>query len=388
MGRRSAAVLDVRSADVTVVVGQRGVNNTFVIQGMYTQPYKGYADAEFFDTQDLQEAVFAALDEASAEAGVRIRELYVGVPGEFLSVRTQRCFMRFENKRKIVRADVKALYESEPKENFGDAAVIRKEAAYYVLSDRRRAFDPVGMVSNSLEGQFCYFLADNRFIDCMDNFLAEYGIRRREYLPSSQAQALYLLPRSARMAGAILWDVDKISMTFSVLEGEGVVWQQACSAGGGHVTAQVFADGNIDIPFEIVEAMIGKINLSGRDDDKTTIEYVDKMRSYTLPMQFLKEKVKEGLDLICEVINKCLELCGDRNIEYKPILLTGGGITGIRGAREHLTNRLNKVVEIIAPNLPYYNKASQSSLLSLLDMALATKRENSFFYKLFNGFGG
>ena len=82
MGRRSAAVLDVRSADVTVVVGQRGVNNTFVIQGMYTQPYKGYADAEFFDTQDLQEAVFAALDEASAEAGVRIRELYVGVPGE------------------------------------------------------------------------------------------------------------------------------------------------------------------------------------------------------------------------------------------------------------------------------------------------------------------
>ena len=60
----------------------------------------------------------------------------------------------------------------------------------------------------------------------------------------------------------------------------------------------------------------------------------------------------------------------------------------IRGAREHLTNRLNKVVEIIAPNLPYYNKASQSSLLSLLDMALATKRENSFFYKLFNGFGG
>ena len=109
MGRRSAAVLDVRSADVTVVVGQRGVNNTFVIQGMYTQPYKGYADAEFFDTQDLQEAVFAALDEASAEAGVRIRELYVGVPGEFLSVRTQRCFMRFENKRTIVRADVQAL---------------------------------------------------------------------------------------------------------------------------------------------------------------------------------------------------------------------------------------------------------------------------------------
>ena len=390
MGRRSAAVLDVRSADVTVVVGQRGVNNTFVIQGMYTQPYKGYADAEFFDTQDLQEAVFAALDEASAEAGVRIRELYVGVPGEFLSVRRQRCFMRVENKSKIVRADVKALYESEPKENFGDAAVIRKEAAYYVLSDRRRAFDPVGMVSNSLEGQFCYFLADNRFIDCMDNFLAEYGIRRREYLPSSQAQALYLLPRSARMAGAILWDVDKISMTFSVLEGEGVVWQQACSAGGGHVTAQAYFEEPTaqDVPFSVMEALIGKINLASMDDAGVTVEYTDRRASYAVSVGFLKGCVQDGLDVLCDLFGQFFELSGDPGLYYRPIYLTGGGITEIRGVREYLSMRLGRVVDILAPQVPSYEKAAQSSVLSLLDMALHRRREKSFLYKLFHGIGG
>ena len=293
MGRKSAAVLDVRSSDVTVVIGQRGVNNTFVIQGMYTQPYKGYADAEFFDTKDLQEAVFAALDEASAEAGVRIRELYVGVPAEFLFVRTQRCFMRFENKRKVVRADVQALYASEPQEDFGGATVIRKEAAYFVLSDRRRAFDPVGMVSNSLEGQFSYFLADDRFIDCMDNFLAEYGVRRREYLPATQAQALYLLSRSARAAGAILWDVDRISMSFSVVEGEGIVWQQACSAGGGHVTAQVYFEEKSasEVPFYVLEALVGKINLASMDEAGVTVEYTDRQATYTVSAAFLKSCV-------------------------------------------------------------------------------------------------
>lgn len=152
--------------------------------------------------------------------------------------------------------------------------------------------------------------------------------------------------------------------------------------------AQIYRDGDVDIPYDVAKAMIAKINLSGKEDENAVIECFGEDRIYTLPMRFLKERVKDGLDLICEEINKSLEPLEDRNADYKPILLTGGGITWIRGAREHLTNRLNRMVEIVTPKLPYYNKASKSSLLSLLNMALETKREKSFFYKLFNGFGG
>ena len=388
MNRKSVAVLDVRSADVTVLIGERGVNNTFVFKGVQTHPYDGFADAEFFDLRSLQAAIVASMEGVEHSCGDRIREIYVGVPGEFCKVVTRRHLMSFQSKRRISPSDVGALFDGGYTEPVAGYTLIRRSAIYYVTSDKRRTIDPVGMVSDSLEGYLSYFLANDRFIEILRNILEEYGVKKIVFLPTSLAEALYLIPSETRDEYAILLDIDSISMTFSVVCGNGITYQSACSAGGGHVTAQVFADGEVDIPFEIVEAMIKKINLSGRDDENSTIEYVDQMRSYTLPMQFLKEKVKDGLDLICEVINKCLELCGDRNIEYRPILLTGGGITGIRGAREHLTNRLNKVVEIVSPNLPYYNKASQSSLLSLLDMALATKRENSFFYKLFNGFGG
>ena len=388
MSRKSVAVLDVRSASVTVLIGERGVNNTFVFKGIHSEAYDGFADAEFFDLGGLQKAVFASLTEAQRSYGERIREVYVGVPGEFCKVVTKRCFMSFQSKRRVTAYDLTSLFGQGYSDEEQGYVLMRRSAVCYITSDKRRTIDPVGMVSDSLEGHLSYFLADMRFTEIFRNMLAEYGITKVEFLPTSLAEALYLIPSETRDEYAILLDIDKISMTFSIVCGNGITYQSACSAGGGHVTAQVYVDGDIDIPFEIVEAMIGKINLSGRDDDRTTIEFVDQMRSYSLPMQFLKDKVKEGLDLICEVINKCLELCDDRNIEYKPILLTGGGITGIRGAREHLSNRLNKVVETISPGLPYYNKASQSSLLSLLDMALTVKRENSFFYKLFNGFGG
>ena len=290
----------------------------------------------------------------------------------------------------FVRADVQALAESEPQEDFGGAAVIRKQAAYYVLSDRRRAFDPVGMVSNSLEAQFCYFLADDRFIDCMDNFLAEYGVRRREYLPAAQAQAVYLLPRSARAAGAILWDVDKISMSFDVVEGECVVWQQACSAGGGHVTAQIYFEEKAaaGVPFYVLEALIGKINLASMDEAGATVEYADRQATYTVSVSFLKGCVQDGLDLLCDIFGQCFEMSGDPGLYYRPIYLTGGGITEIRGVREYLSMRLGRPVEILAPQVPSYDRAAQSSVLSLLNMALERQREKSFLYKLFHGIGG
>ena len=199
---------------------------------------------------------------------------------------------------------------------------------------------------------------------------------------------MYLIPSETRDEYAILLDIGYMSMTFSVVCGNGIVYQSACSVGGGHVTACMIRDGELEIPFDVAEALLKKVNLSSVDNPDATIDYTDRLQSYSLPLSAVHEKVKEGLDLICEVINKCLELCDNRNIDYKPILLTGGVVTNIRGAREHISNRLNKVVEIVAPNLPYYNKASQSSVLSLLDMALTEKREKSLFSNIFYGFGG
>ncbi len=389
MNRKSVAVLDVGSSAVTVLIGERGVNNTFVFKGVHTEKYDGFADAHFFDVKDVQRAVATALSEAERSCSDTIKELYVGVPGEFCKVVTRRYSISFQNKRKVAPYDLNALYEQGLTDVPKGYSLIRQAAVYYVTSDNRRTIDPVGMISDSLEGYLSYFLAnEGEFLEIFRNMLAEYGVRKVTFLPTSLAEALYLIPSEKRDESAILLDIGYMSMTFSVVCGNGIVYQSACSAGGGHVAAYVYGEGEDGVPFHVLEAMMAKINLSSKDAGDSVIEYIDRENTYSFPVQELKARIKDGLDLICEVINKCLELCKDRSIDYKPILLTGGGITGIRGAREHLSGRLNKVVEIVAPNLPYYNKAAQSSLLSLLDMALRVKRESSFFHKFFKTIGG
>ena len=383
MNRKSVAVLDVGSSAVTCLIGGRGVNKTFVFKGVRSEPYDGFADAAFFDLKDLQRAVSAAVGEVERSCNERIREICVGVPGEFVRVVNSRYLMSFRNKRKITAEDVADLFRNGFYEPVQGYTLIRRAAVCYVTSDMRRTIDPVGMISDSLEGYLCYFLADDRFIEVMRNILAECGVRKVRFLPTCLAEALYLIPSEKRDEYAVLLDVGYLSMTFSVVCGNGIVYQSACSVGGGHIAAYAYGNGEDGIPFEAMQAMIGKINLSSREDESAVIEYTDKNASYSMPIGVLKERVKEGLDVLCEEISNQLEIFGEGSIDYKPLLLTGEGITGIRGAREHLSKRLNRIVEIVSPNLPYYNKASQSSLLSLLDLALTVKKENSFFYKYF-----
>jgi len=86
MGRKSVAVLDVRSSEITVIVGERGVNDTFVFKANKSEEYDGYDESAFFNEERLSEAVIRAVSAAEQVCGERIKDLYVGVPGAYLMI--------------------------------------------------------------------------------------------------------------------------------------------------------------------------------------------------------------------------------------------------------------------------------------------------------------
>ena len=61
MRAKYVAVLDIRSSEVTAVVGERGVNNTFIIKSKYTCDYEGYAEGELLDINSFVCAVTEAV---------------------------------------------------------------------------------------------------------------------------------------------------------------------------------------------------------------------------------------------------------------------------------------------------------------------------------------
>ncbi len=382
MGQSSVAVLDIRSSEITVIVGARGVNNTFVFNASHTEPYTGYEQGAFYDTANLSEAIVRAVTEVEKAMNERIRTLYVGVPGEFTRVVPKERNAGYSKKRKITERDTDALFESG-KEELEGYRLIRNTSMIYVTGDNRRTVDPVGISTTSLYGLLAYYYCKNYFCETLERIFKKMKIELC-YLPAELAMATYLIPDETRDEYAILLDTGFLSSTISVAVGGGTLKEQTSWVGKGQIAFRVMKA--FGLPYDVALALLQKANLYSKGGGKT--EFLFRGKSYEIDPAELASVVKDGLDEICEAIAGFLDDCSGRELDFKPLYVTGEGITEIRGALEHISKRVSRVCELLVPDLPYYNKPAMSSRISLVAMAYDDHRKRGFFRRLFKTFGG
>ncbi len=383
MGRKSVAVLDIRSSEVGVFVGEQGVNRTIVFTASKSEPYDGYEGGKFFDENGLKEAIFKAVSAVEQMCGERLRTLYVGVPGEFtVSVPKERN-IGFPKKRRISPKDVQLLFDGG-KEEMAGYRLIRATSMIYVTADNRRVVDPVGLSSSSLSGLLTYFYCSEYFAGVLESAFANMKISLR-FLPTAFAMAAYLIPPETRDEYALFLDAGYLSSTFLVLLGNGVLAQRNCWCGKGQIAALLME--RFRLPYDAAVALLSRANLYVKSNAGKT-EFIHRGISYEIDVNEFVDAVKEGLDGLCEALTGFLEECTGRELEYKPLCITGEGLTEIRGALEHVTKRVNRVCEQLAPDLPYYNKPEMSSRIALIDMASDDSRKSGAFHRFFNVIGG
>ncbi len=382
MFNKSVAVVDIRSYKITAAVVERGVNGTFVIKSKFSTAYDGYAEGQLIDVRNFSIALSQAVKSILNSCGDKIKKLYIGVPGEFTKVVNTDKGIAFQSMKKVSKADVAAVEEASRPADSDLWRVMACGCQYYILSDMRRVVEPIGMLTDSLRGRICFYMFNSSFAECVENALENFsGIRSIKFLPSIHAEAMYLIPPERRDEYAVLLDLGFISSTYSVICGNGVVYSQSFSLGVGHLT--VYLTEALNVPYKVAEALLGMVNLNIRESSSHTLEYADGGEFYSFPAAEVNEKVREGLDGICGVIEECMLGYTEKNIVYKPIYLTGECADTVRGAADHISGRLVRAVNILAPRVPYYDKPTFSSLFSLFDMALAD-REKSLFLKLFS----
>lgn len=379
--KKYVAVLDVRSQDVTAAVGERGVNNTFIIKSRYTAQYDGYAEGEFLDKNSFAEAVGEAVKRILS-AVKDVKTFYVGVPGEFtMTVNTEQT-LTFRSNKRITRADCESLASDAAPEERDGYIPVKHSSIYYVLADKRKITDPVGETSDSLHGKFSYFLCSTDFIDEISGVFEKFtSVRDIELIPSIYAQSLYLVEPERRDECAVLFDFGYISSTYSVIYGNGVLYSESFSIGLGHVA--LYLSEELEIPYGAAMKFLPKVNLNAGEKLSSIEECEYDGKIYAFSSISLRSKIREGLDAVCEAIEVCKDNYTVGKTDLKPVLLTGEGVGTIRGTAEHISNRLVRNVEIISPRVPYYDKPQFSSLFSLLDCALRERERLSFFSKLF-----
>lgn len=382
MQKNQVAVLDFGSEKLRALFGERGVNNTFVIKGSAYIDYSGFYDGEFLEPDELASKISEAVDGIRENGRIEVDKIFVGVPGEFVTSVLREKSISFPKKKKINETDVEELFAAASNFKSERYTVINKSAIYYVLGDNRRVVEPLGFVSEKLGGFLSYVLADRYFINKITPLLASLGFAEIEYVSSTLAESMFLFEPEIRDRFALLADVGYLTSSVVLIRGDGILYQKSFSYGGGHITADL--SHYLGADFDIAEALKRRINVGCKAEGGAVYEIVREPDVLTFPVAKANEIVCSALDNLCELIDSCLAKCPVKFPDYLTLYLTGGGVSYMRGCKEYISKRLNRVTEVIAPNLPNLNKPTQSSELGLLNMALKQNAPKpGLFKKLF-----
>lgn len=371
MRNKSVTVLDIRSSEICAAIAEKGVNNTFIIKSKYSKSYEGFAEGELLDIDDFVSAVREALGDMVSSADSPVKRVYVGVPCEFTEAVQTDKVITFQSSQRISQRHVQNLIDaSKPAVGDGET-IIKCGALYYVLSDKRKLVNPLGMVSDSLRARLCFYKCKTAFTDTVKRALKAFEtVKDIVFLPQNYTEGLYLFAPEERDSYSVLFDLGYISSTFSVVCGNGVAFSEAFSIGIGHIAVLLMEA--LNVPYTAALELMKKVNLNAKDTYANECEYTEDGKVYGFSSNELRSLIREGLDGICEMLETCLRSFTIKDLTGAPINITGEGVGVIRGTIEHFSSRLVTPVEVIAPALPYYDKPQFSSLFSLLYAALGS----------------
>ena len=232
MQKKQIAVIDVGSSKITALIGERGINKTFIIKARKDYAYDGYADGEFFDAAGVKRVLFSVAAFITNTVSKREIRVYVGVPGEFTKVTVKNSQISFSGKKRITETDIDALFDSAFVPASAKYSLINRSAIVYELDDYRRLANPIGATSEILKGTLSFIVCSNYFIEIVKNTLRAAGIDEVDCVSSSLAEVMYLLEPETRDRIVMLLDVGYISSTFTLVQGDGILYQRSFAYGG------------------------------------------------------------------------------------------------------------------------------------------------------------
>ena len=389
MKNETVAILDIRSGEVSFFLGAKGVNGTFVFSASQTETYEGYCVEGFFDEASFRHAVACAITSVRQNYKGVIDTIYVGIPSPFVRVATKGHTLSFPSKRKLTAQDVDALFESGLNELALNGRCIQRSAMYLALGDNRKYFkaeDLYGVSTNMLKGALCYYFVEEHFYRTICAILQELKCTEIRCVPSTLAQALYLLPDKKREGYAFLLDVGFLTTSISVVYGNGIVHEESFNCGVATVLIALMQ--KFDVDYSLAEEILATANISGGNVPKG-IFWSSETEEKQILVQEINDCIKFSLDELCERIDRFFAVRYRGKVDAiftgNPISITGEGISRMKGTAEHISKRLNQLTEIVSPDLPYYDKPTFSSRIALLSSATDDAKKRGWKKRLFGG---
>lgn len=369
MKMQIAAIEFGTSKIVTMIARNSGMDRLDIV-GSGTVPYDGYSEGEWNTPRQMVQRVRDSIAAAEMEANTKIREIYVGIPGEYVHVYSVEATVDAQD-GEITDDTINAVQDAAADRlrlSESGCMVLHRSPAWFIVDDGKQTMSPAGN-GNRLTAMITFVVADQQFIDDIHEMLGVLNISILGFLSVTLGEALLLLSLDDRDRGSLLIDCGYLNTEISVVQGDAVVYHAMLPQGGGHITADLAM--GLNIPMRAAEQIKRNYVFNPDEFDKDSVaEVYDGVGNrITFPREQVREIVERSVDTLADMIGQTIEtdaaqFLGPRSQVY----LTGGGVALMRGAREYLSGKIGRPVKVTAAKSSKMNSPVYSSALGLADL--------------------
>ena len=363
MMKKATAVLDLGTSKVLVLLAEESAYQKVTITSAGMAQYDGFMNGEWNSPGDVTDAIASAIEAAENKVGARIRDVYVGVPGEFVRVYVIESSVALQGADpKVTSADVEKLQRQATEMlDHPTGVIIHRSPAWFKVDGGQKTLEPVDQKGSTLEGMIGFVLADQFFINDVTERLRELNIEVRGFFSTSVGEAMQMIPYEERDHTAILVDVGYLSTEVMAVEGDALIWQKA------HITLDLTY--GLEKPFEVCEKIKRGYTFNAPKNTQIEVQGEDgQMESFS--GEEISMIVDARVDELLEMVDDAIKKSGIRLGNWSSIYMTGGGLMPMAGARVDAAGKRSHNVREAATKTvklkPAQIYASGSGLLELV----------------------
>ena len=368
MKNNFVTILDIGSSKITCMAASKvSDNGEFVIKAVGQAAFSGFDDKEFYEPNLLESAVNLAISQVENKMKCSIKEIYVGVPGAFSSVVSSEASVTFHSRKKIDAEDVSEIVEkADIYKPSSEYLPLAGKPVYFILDGAIKTLNPVGAIAQKLTGLVSFSFMSSYFRNAVAPILLNKGINKVNYVNGCEAQASYVARATFHEGYSIIIDIGYITTNVMLCGGNGLLFQKTFALGSGYLASDLCQV--IGCDFNYAMSVLEKVNLNLEVKAGDAYHIGGRMIEASQTNTVVKARINQ----IADYVVKSFGLCDKEIPSDTPIILTGGGLSYIRGGVDTLAQRLQKSVQLYNSVNPQTNRNEYTSSYGLIYEAVRT----------------
>ena len=328
--------IDIGTSNVCALIGKVSKYSQIEIAGRGMAPCSGLKKGVIVDIDSTAASIRKAVEEAEADANMRIDSAYVNIHGMHVNVVNNKSWMSI-NGREITRGDLDDILRDVRDIDIPeDRQLIDVIPRQFIIDGYDEITDPVGMVGTRLEVDADMLVGKITSAQNIIKSMERADVKLDGIVAEAFASAEICLTPDERDIGAVLLDVGGSITDVSVFQGKRLVFYDSIPVGGDHIT------NDIAIGLRISNTEAEKIKRQFelaltsliKNDQEISVLDINENRKKNVKVSEVVEIIEARVYEIFSLCKGLLDKAGIIIPKEGGVIMTGAGISYVDGCKQ------------------------------------------------------